>query len=326
MELTDKRIALVGGAGLLGSHIVDQLIDEDVAEVVVFDNLLRGSRANLADAMRDKRLRIVQASMTDDEALRDALTGIDGVFLLASLWLGECVNEPRKAWEVNVLGTWNVVEACLDLGIKRLVFSSSASVYGNALFTPMTEDHPFNNRTTYGATKIANEQMLRAIYQQHGLPFVGHRYMNIYGPRMDYEGTYVSVIMRVLDRIWAGEPPVIFGDGSQMYDFIYVGDAAEANVLSMKVDCTDEFFNIGMGVGTTISELVDVLLDLTGSNLKPEYRPQEQSFVTHRVGSIDKAERLLGFRAHTPLREGLSKVIEWRLGQRSPSLERAEGK
>jgi UDP-glucose 4-epimerase len=265
--------------------------------------------------------------MTDDEALRDALTGIDGVFLLASLWLGECVNEPRKAWEVNVLGTWNVVEACLDLGIKRLVFSSSASVYGNALFTPMTEDHPFNNRTTYGATKIANEQMLRAIYQQHGLPFVGHRYMNIYGPRMDYEGTYVSVIMRVLDRIWAGEPPVIFGDGTQMYDFIYVGDAAEANVLSMKVDCADEFFNIGMGVGTTISELVDVLLDLTGSDLQPEYRPQEQSFVTHRVGSTDKAERLLGFRARTPLREGLSRVIDWRLGQRGlQPLQRAEGK
>ena len=327
MELTDKRIALVGGAGLLGSHIVDQLLEEDVAQVVVFDNFLRGTRANLEAAMGDPRLKVIQASMTDDEALRDALTGIDGVFLLASLWLGECVNEPRKAWEVNVLGTWNVVEACLDLGIKRLVFSSSASVYGNALFTPMTEDHPFNNRTTYGATKIANEQMLRAIYQQHGLPFVGHRYMNIYGPRMDYEGTYVSVIMRVLDRIWAGEPPVIFGDGSQMYDFIYVGDAAEANVLSMKVDCADEFFNIGMGVGTTISALVDVLLDLTGSDLKPEYRVQEQSFVTHRVGSTDKAERLLGFRAHTPLREGLSKVIEWRLGQRtSESLERAEGR
>ena len=255
--------------------------------------------------------------MTDEESVRDALTGIDGVFLLASLWLGECVNDPRQAWAVNVLGTWNVVEACLDLGVKRIVYSSSASVYGNAVQTPMTEDHPFNNRTTYGATKIANEQMLRAIYQQHGLPFVGHRYMNIYGPRMDYQGTYVSVIMRVLDRIWAGERPVIFGDGSQVYDFIYVGDTAEANILSMKADCADEFFNIGMGVGTTINELVELLLELTGSSLEPEYRPQEQSFVTYRIGSIDKAERLLGFRAHTPLRDGLQKVIEWRLEQKS---------
>jgi UDP-glucose 4-epimerase len=324
VELTDARIAVIGGAGLLGSHIVDQLLDKRVAEVVVYDNFIRGTHANLESAIGDRRLRIVQASMTDEEALRDALTGIDCVFLLASLWLGECVNEPRKAWEVNVLGTWNVVEACLDLGVKRLVFSSSASVYGNAVQTPMTEDHPFNNRTTYGATKIANEQMLRAIYTQHGLPFVGHRYMNIYGPRMDYQGTYVSVIMRVLDKIWAGERPVIFGDGSQVYDFIYVGDTAEANILSMEADCADEFFNIGMGVGTTINELVQLLLELTGSDLEPEYRPQEQSYVTYRIGSVDKAERLLGFRAHTPLREGLAKVIEWRLGQRRlHSVERA---
>ena len=326
MDLTDKRIALVGGAGLLGSHIVDQLLTTDVAQVVVFDNFLRGTQANLKPATKDPRLKVIKGSMTDDESLRDALTSVDGVFLLASLWLGECLNEPRKAWEVNVLGTWNVVEACLDLGVKRLVFSSSASVYGNALQTPMTEDHPFNNRTTYGATKIANEQMLRAIYQQHGLPFVGHRYMNIYGPRMDYQGTYVSVIMRVLDRIWAGERPEIFGDGSQVYDFIYVGDVAEANILSMKADCADEFFNIGMGVGTTINELVQILLELTGSDLEPEYRAQEQSFVTYRIGSIDKAERLLGFRAHTPLREGLSKVIQWRHSQQVESARADSGK
>src|ERR1700694_2117170 len=307
--MTDKRIALVGGAGLLGSHIVDQLLDEPVAEVVVFDNFLRGTVANLEHAKHDRRVKVVKACSTADEALRDALTGIDGVFLLASLWLGECVNEPRQAWEVNVLGTWNVLEACLDLGVKRLVFSSSASVYGNAVQTPMTEDHPFNNRTTYGATKIANEQMLRAIYQQHGLPFVGHRYMNIYGPRMDYQGTYVSVIMRVLDKIWAGERPVIFGDGSQVYDFIYVGDTAEANILSMKADCADEFFNIGMGVGTTINELVELLLDLTGSDLEPEYRPQGASLVAFRNGKHGKAEALAGIRAHTPLREGLAKVI-----------------
>jgi len=243
------------------------------------------------------------------------LTGADGVFLLASLWLGECVNDPRAAWEVNVMGTWNIVEACRNLGIKRVVYSSSASVYGNALVTPMTEDHPFNNRTTYGATKIAIEQMFRAIYEQHKLPYVGYRYMNIYGPRMDYQGTYVSVIMKALDRIFAGQPPLIYGDGTQMYDFIYVEDVAEANILGMKADCADEFFNIGMGVGTTINELVDMLLELTGSNLKPEYRPQVQSFVTNRIGSIEKAEKMLGFRARTPLHEGLHQVIAWRRSQ-----------
>lgn len=315
MNLNNKKIALVGGAGLVGSHIVDQLIQEPVSEIIVYDNFVRGSQSNLSEALRDPKVKVVNASMTDREALKRNLEGVDGAYLLASLWLGECVNDPRSAWEVNVMGTWNVIEACKELGIKRIVYSSSASVYGNAVITPMTEEHPFNNRTTYGATKIANEQMFRAIYEQHKLPYIGYRYMNIYGPRMDYKGTYVSVIMKALDRIFAGQPPVIFGDGSQMYDFVYVKDVAEANVLGMKADCEDEFFNIGMGIGTTINELVDMLLELTGSNLKPEYHPQTQSFVTNRIGSIEKAENLLGFKAQTPLLDGLRKVVEWRKSQ-----------
>ena len=315
MELTSKKIAVIGGAGLVGSHIVDQLTKEPVSEILVYDNFARGTHTNLADAIKNPKVRIAEASMTDKDALKRELEGVDGVFLLASLWLGECVNDPRSAWETNVMGTWNVVEACLDLGIQRVVYSSSASVYGNALFTPMTEEHSFNNRTTYGATKIANEQMFRAIYEQHKLPYVGYRYMNIYGPRMDYEGTYVSVIMKALDRIFAGKPPIIFGDGSQMYDFIYVEDVARANILGMKADCADEFFNIGMGVGTTINELVDMLLELTGSALKPEYHSQAQSFVTHRIGSTEKAEQLIGFKAAMPLLEGLRCVVEWRKSQ-----------
>jgi UDP-glucose 4-epimerase len=214
-----------------------------------------------------------------------------------------------------VMGSWNVIEACRDLGVKRVVYSSSASVYGNAFVTPMTEEHPFNNRTTYGATKIAIEQMFRAIYEQHKLPYVSYRYMNIYGPRMDYHGTYVSVIMKVLDRIFEGEAPVIFGDGTQMYDFIYVTDVAEANILGMKAECADEAFNIGMGIGTTINELVQMLIELTGSDLKPEYHPQAQSFVTYRIGSTEKAEKLLGFKARTPLMEGLRQVVAWRKSQ-----------
>ncbi len=312
MDIAGKRLMLIGGAGLVGSHIVDRLLQEPVAEVVVYDNFVRGTRANLAAAARNPKCRVVDASILDREALKRELKGVDGVFLLASLWLGECVAEPRTAWEVNTLGTWNVVEACLEAGVKRIVYSSSASVYGNALTTPMTEEHPFNNRTTYGATKIANEQMLRAIYDQHKLPYVGLRYMNIYGPRMDYRGTYVSVIMKVIDRIFAGQPPVIFGDGSQVYDFIYIDDVARANVLAMSADCADENFNIGMGIGTSINELVAHLLELTGSTLTPEYRPDAQSFVTHRIGSTAKAEQLLGFRATTPLREGLAKVVAWR--------------
>ncbi len=315
MELKNSRIVLIGGAGLVGSHIVDQLVNEDVREVVVFDNFVRGTRENLKKAMESPKLKIVEGSITDQKALRSVLEGADGVFLLASLWLGECVHEPRSAWETNVMGTWNVVEACQELGIKRVVYSSSASVYGNALVTPMTEDHPFNNRTTYGATKIANEQMFRAIYEQHKLPYVGMRYMNIYGPRMDYHGTYVSVIMKVLDKIFAGERPQIFGDGTQTYDFIYVGDVARANVLAMKADCADVNFNIGCGQGTDLNTLVDHLLKLTGSDLKPEHLTQAQSFVTHRIGSTELAKELLGFTATTPLEEGLKRVLEWRMEQ-----------
>jgi UDP-glucose 4-epimerase len=315
MDLHDARIAVIGGAGLVGSHIVDQLIREPVSEIVVFDNFVRGSHENLSEAVKSEKVKVIDASMTNRDALLQHLEGIDGVFLLASLWLGECVTDPRSAWEVNVMGTWNVIETCLEHNVKRVVYSSSASVYGNAVFKPMTEEHPFNNRTTYGATKIAIEQMFRAIYEQHKLPYVGYRYMNIYGPRMDYEGTYVSVIMKALDRIFSGQPPIIFGDGSQMYDFIYVEDVAEANILGMKADCSDEFFNIGMGVGTTINELVDMLLELAGSTLKPEYRPQEQSFVTNRIGSTEKAERLLQFKAKTPLPDGLRRVVQWRKSQ-----------
>jgi UDP-glucose 4-epimerase len=216
------------------------------------------------------------------------MKGTDYVFHLAALWLFECVHQPRSALEVNVGGTFNVIEAAHEAGVKKIVYSSSASVYGDAVFTPMTEEHPFNNRTMYGATKIAGEQFLRAFHEQHKLNYAGLRYMNIYGPRMDYKGTYVSVIMKVLDRIDQGLPPVIFGDGSQAYDFVHVHDVARANIQAMKSDATDEFFNVGMGIKTTIDELVSRLLDITGSDLKPEYRPQEQMFVTHRVRQLRK--------------------------------------
>jgi UDP-glucose 4-epimerase len=244
--------------------------------------------------------------------LREVTEGIDGVFHLAALWLHECVHEPRRALEVNVDGTYNVAETARKLGVGKVVFSSSASVYGDAVVTPMTEDHPFQNRTMYGATKIAGEQFFRSTYEQYKMDYVGLRYMNVYGPRMDYKGTYVSVIMRVLDRIEQGQPPTIFGDGSQSYDFIHVEDVARANILAMKADVTDQFLNIGTGIKTTINELVERLLEVTGSNLKPEYRPQESMFVTHRVGSTEKAWEMIGFSARVPLREGLRTVVKWR--------------
>lgn len=311
-DLTDSNVLVIGGAGFVGSHIVDQLLEEPVAKVTVLDNFVRGTRENLAEAAQDERVQVVDGSVLDRELLAELMSGSQYVFHLAALWLFECVHEPRKALEHNVVGTFNVVEAAQQAGVRKVVYSSSASVYGDALFTPMTEEHPFNNRTMYGATKIAGEQFFRAFHEQHGLDYVGMRYMNVYGPRMDYKGTYVSVIMKVLDKIDAGEPPVIFGDGSQAYDFIHVDDVARCNILAMKSEATDANYNVGTGVKTTIRELVDALLEITGSELEPEYRPQEQMFVTHRVGSIDAAERDLGFVAELPYREGLESVVAWR--------------
>ena len=254
MILNDSRVLVIGGAGFVGSHLVDQLTQEPVQGIVVLDNFVRGTRANLRQAVQDDRVCVVEGSMTDLELLRDLMQGTDYVFHLAALWLYECVHRPRSALEVNVVGTYNVVETAQQAGVKKVVYSSSASVYGDAVSIPMTEEHPFNNRTMYGATKIAGEQFFRAFYEQHGLDYVGLRYMNIYGPRMDYKGTYVSVIMKVLDRIDQGLPPLIFGDGSQSYDFIHVHDVARANILALKSNATDEFFNIGMGAKTSINE------------------------------------------------------------------------
>jgi UDP-glucose 4-epimerase len=315
-DLTQARILVIGGAGFVGSHVVEQLLDEPVREVVVLDNFIRGTRGNIEAAAADARVRVVEGSVADRELLAELMQGADYVFHLAALWLYECVHEPRSALEINVIGTYNVIEAARDAGVKKVVYSSSASVYGDALFTPMTEEHPFNNRTLYGATKIAGEQFLRAFHEQAGLDYVGLRYMNIYGPRMDYKGSYVSVIMKVLDRIDEGLPPVVFGDGSQAYDFIHVSDIARANVLALKADATDENFNVGMGVKTTIKELVALLLEITGSDLEPEFRPDEQMFVTHRVGSTEKAEQFLAFKATVPLDEGLRSVVEWRRSDR----------
>jgi UDP-glucose 4-epimerase len=315
--MENKRILVIGGAGFVGSHIVDQLTREPVAKITVLDNFVRGTRANLANAVRDERVEVVEGSITDRRLVRDVMQRADGVFLLAALWLYECVHEPRKALEVNVDGTYNVIEAATEAAVERVVFSSSASVYGDALAVPMTEEHPFNNRTMYGATKIAGEQFLRSFFEQHRLPYVGLRYMNIIGPRMDYRGTYVSVIMKVLDKIDAGERPVVFGDGSQSYDFIHVDDVARCNLLAMKADVSDAFYNVGTGRKTTINEVVGILLGLTGSSLQPDYRPQEQMFVTHRVGSTDRARDELGFTATTSLEEGLRSVIAWRTADRA---------
>ncbi|MDY6864184.1 MAG: NAD-dependent epimerase/dehydratase family protein [Thermodesulfobacteriota bacterium] len=316
MDLEDKKVVAIGGAGLIGSHLVDLLVLEEISEIVVFDNFYRGSMENLQSAVKDSRVKVIEGDIKNLKELKKILKGKDFVFHFAASWLLECIENPGEAVENNIMGTYNLIEACIDAKIKKVIFSSSASVYGNAVEVPMTESHPYNNRTLYGATKIAGEHLFRAFYEMYGLNYVGLRYMNVYGPRQDYKGAYVVVIMKILDRIDNGLPPIIYGDGSQCYDFVFVNDVARANILALKADVTDDFFNIGTGQGTTIKELTGLLLDLTDSTLKPQYEPQGQTFVTNRIGSTAKAADLLGFRAKTELKDGLKKLIEWRKGHK----------
>lgn len=319
MDLTDKRILVIGGAGLIGSHTVDALLAEPVAEIRIFDNFTRGTHTNLRNALKDPRVNIFPhgGDMLHRDILNEAMQDIDGVHLFAALWLLHCHDYPRSAFEVNIGGTFNVLEACIHNDVQRLVFSSSASVYGDAVEEPMAEDHPYNNTNFYGATKIAGEMMARSLYHRYRdteqrFDYVGLRYMNVYGPRQDYNGAYVSVIMKILDRIDAGEPPIVYGDGTQAYDFVYVGDCAAANVAAMKADTADEFYNVGTGQRTSIKELTELILEVTGSDLPIHYEPAGPTFVKNRVGCPVKAQEQIGFQARVALGEGIQRLIDWR--------------
>jgi UDP-glucose 4-epimerase len=314
MDLRGKKFIVVGGAGLIGSHTVDELLKEDVKEVVIYDNFVRGSHGNIENALKDPRVRIFEigGDISQTDILNEAFKGADGVFHFAALWLLQCHDFPRSAFNVNVEGTFNVLDACVNQGVKRLVYSSSASVYGDAIKEPMDEEHPFLNNNFYGATKIAGEAMARAYYHRYKLPYTGLRYMNVYGPRQDYRGAYIAVIMKMLDNLDQGIPPTIFGDGSQAYDFVYVGDCAKANVCAMKAETVGQFYNVGTGVRTSIKELAEMLLRITGSPLSVQYEPGGLTFVKNRIGCPKKAETEIGFKAMVPLEEGLKKLIEWR--------------
>ena len=312
MMLDGAKIVVVGGAGLIGSHTVDLLLEEKVAEVVVFDNFERGSRENLEFALMDPRLGVVHGDLCDPAQLEEVFDGVDGVFHFAALWLLHCQEHPRDGYDTNVTGTFNLLEACVGAGVDRLVFSSSASVYGDAVEEPMTESHPFNNTTVYGATKIAGEAMATAFHHRDQLDFVGLRYFNVYGPRQDYRGAYVAVIMKMLDRLDRGEAPIVFGDGSQAYDFVTVKDCAGANLAAMKADVVDRFYNVCTGTQTSIGKLAGMLIQLTGKEIDIDYRPQEVSFVRNRVGDPASAALDLNFVAETELVEGLRELIDWR--------------
>ena len=320
MNLEGKKLALVGGAGLIGSHTTDLLLKEDVQEIIIYDNFVRGSEENLASALEDPRVSIydIGGDIMQTDILQSAFDGADGVFHFAALWLLQCHDYPRTAFDVNVRGTFNVMEACVAKGVKRLVSSSSASVYGDAVREPMDEDHPYNNKNFYGATKIAGEAFLRSFHHRYGLDYVGLRYMNVYGPRQDYHGAYIAVIMKMLDAIDRGESPTIMGDGSEAFDFVAVEDCGLANVCAMKSEATDENYNVGTGIRTSLKELAEIIIEITGCDKPINYAPRSQAtLVKNRVGDPVKASKEIDFTAQIDLRDGLQRLISWRASHKA---------
>lgn len=313
MNLHGTKVLITGGAGLIGSHIADRLVDEGVDEIRVLDNFVRGQPANLARVQEKGLVRLVTGDIRDRAAVAEAMTGVDLVFHQAAIRITQCAEEPRLAVEVLVNGTFNVLEAAVKAGVRKVVAASSASVYGLAEEFPTTErHHSYNNRTLYGAAKAFDEGLLRSFNEMYGLDYVALRYFNVYGPRMDVHGAYTEVLIRWMERIAKGQPPLIFGDGAQTMDFIYVADIARANVLAARANVTDDVFNVASGVETSLNDLAWALLRVMGSDLRPEYGPERKvNPVPRRLADVERARRRLGFAAQVSLEEGLRGLVAW---------------
>ncbi len=314
MNIEGKKFLITGGAGLMGSHITDRLLAKGASEIILLDNFVRGSMHNIEEALKDKRVRLVKGDIRDLDLLRDLATDIDGMFHMAALRITACADNPTEAMEVMLVGTHNVLQTAVEKKVGKLVYASSASVYGLADVFPTDEKHHvFNNRTLYGTAKVAGEGMARSFADMYGLNYVALRYFNVYGPRMDIYGKYTEVMIRWLDRIAAGQPPLIFGDGSQTMDLVYIDDVTDANIVAMETDVTDEVFNVASGTETSLLGLLKVLLKVTGSKLEPEFMPARSvNPVPRRLADTKKAENILGFKARVGVEEGLRRLVVWR--------------
>lgn len=314
-----ERAFITGGAGAVGSNIADQLVRAGAEEVVVLDNFVRGRHENLAWALANGPVRVVEGDIRDRELVERLTAGMDVVFHQAALRITQCAAEPRLALEVMVDGTYNVVDAALRAGVRRIVAASSASVYGLAEAFPTTElHHPYANDTLYGAAKTFNEGLLRSFHAMQDLDYVALRYFNVYGPRMDIHGVYTEVLVRWMERIEAGEPPLILGDGSQTMDFVYIEDVARANVLAAHAGAGDIVFNVASGAETSLLELAHMLIEVMGSQVQIEFGPERSvNKVPRRLADTALAQERLGFVAEVSLEEGLRRLVDWWRVERS---------
>lgn len=320
MDINGASILVTGGCGLVGSTTIDLLLQEHApGRIVIFDNLDRGTLANVEHALGDRRVTLVRGDIRDVDAVRSVTRGMDAVIHMATLRITACAAEPREALGVMCDGSYNVIEAAHQAGAKKFVTASSASVYGLADVFPTPESHhPYNNRTWYGASKVMLEGLLRSFNDMYGFPYVALRYFNVYGPRMDIYGKYTEVLIRWMERIAAGQPPLILGDGKTTMDFVYIEDVARSNILALQSDVTDDVFNVASGTETSLNDLATALLKVMGSNLEPEYGPERKvNPVSRRLADTSKAERVLGFRAEVSLEEGLRRLVDWWSAQKA---------
>lgn len=313
VEIEGARALVTGGAGTIGSHVVDELVRGGAADIVVLDNFVRGRKDNLAWALEHGPVRIVEGDIRDAALVHELTKGNDLVFHLAAIRITQCAEEPRLANEVLVDGTFNVLEAAAAERVRKVIASSSASVYGLAEEFPTTErHHPYNNDTFYGAAKAFNESMLRSFHSMYGLDYVALRYFNVYGPRMDIYGLYTEVLIRWMERIQSGTPPLILGDGLQTMDFVHVADIARANILAAQAGVTDTVYNVASGTETSLKELAAALSEVMKSDLAPEHGPARAvNGVTRRLADTSAALQEIGFKAEISLHEGLQGLVEW---------------
>lgn len=323
--MNPKRALITGGAGLIGSHIADRLVAEGYEDIVILDNFTRGRRQNLQSAMASGKITFVDGDVRDAELVREAMGGVDIVFHEAAVRITQCAEDPRLAHDVLATGTFNVLEAAVQAKVKRVVYASSASIYGQADEFPTSENHHgYGNRTIYGAIKLYGEGLLRSFYEMYGLNYVALRYFNVYGPRMDAFGVYTEVMIRWMERLAEGKPCLILGDGSQTMDFVFVDDVARANSIAAASSITDDAINVASGIETSLTELAETLGRVMGVDLPPEYGPARKATpVWRRLADTEKAKRRLGFRATVTLEDGLRSLVDWWRQTRSEFSEAA---